>query len=208
MASARKPMRVALTGGIASGKSTVAALFEQQGVPVIDLDQVAREVVAPGSPLLAAVIDALRARRAPGRRLARPARAARARIPRCRRAGASSRPCSIRPSRRAPRSWRRRSTPLTSSSSSRCWPNRERQPITIACWWSTATNRSSASASRRATAAMPASSTRRSPPRRRARRASRSRPRSSTTPARSRRWPRGCRNCTRNTCELARARPG
>jgi len=51
-----KPMRVALTGGIASGKSTVAALFAQLGVPVIDLDQVAREVVAPGSALLARVL--------------------------------------------------------------------------------------------------------------------------------------------------------
>lgn len=41
-----------LTGGIASGKSTVAGLFARLGVPVIDLDQVARDVVAPGSPLL------------------------------------------------------------------------------------------------------------------------------------------------------------
>lgn len=41
-----------LTGGIASGKSTVAALFARLGVAVIDLDQVAREVVAPGTPLL------------------------------------------------------------------------------------------------------------------------------------------------------------
>jgi len=57
MAAGRKPMRVALTGGIASGKSTVAALFEQQGVPVIDLDRIAREVVAPGSALLAAVFE-------------------------------------------------------------------------------------------------------------------------------------------------------
>ena len=49
-------MRVALTGGIASGKSTVAGLFAALGVPVIDTDQVAREVVAPGTPGLAAVI--------------------------------------------------------------------------------------------------------------------------------------------------------
>ena len=39
-----------LTGGIASGKSTVSALFRQLEVPVIDADQVARDVVAPGSP--------------------------------------------------------------------------------------------------------------------------------------------------------------
>lgn len=44
-----------LTGGIASGKSTVAALFAELGVPVIDLDQVARDVVAPGTPLLESV---------------------------------------------------------------------------------------------------------------------------------------------------------
>jgi dephospho-CoA kinase len=44
--------RVGLTGGIASGKSTVARLFEALGVPVIDTDVLAREVVAPGSPLL------------------------------------------------------------------------------------------------------------------------------------------------------------
>ncbi|MDE2251247.1 MAG: dephospho-CoA kinase, partial [Gammaproteobacteria bacterium] len=46
------PLRIALTGGIASGKSTVAALFAALGVPVIDLDEVAREVVAPGTALL------------------------------------------------------------------------------------------------------------------------------------------------------------
>lgn len=46
-------MRIALTGGIASGKSTVARLFAALGVPVIDMDELAREVVAPGSALLA-----------------------------------------------------------------------------------------------------------------------------------------------------------
>jgi dephospho-CoA kinase len=44
--------RVGLTGGIASGKSTVARLFAALGVPVIDTDELSREVVAPGSPLL------------------------------------------------------------------------------------------------------------------------------------------------------------
>lgn len=48
--------RVGLTGGIASGKSTVAALFAELGVPVIDLDVIAREVVAPGTALLDQVI--------------------------------------------------------------------------------------------------------------------------------------------------------
>jgi dephospho-CoA kinase len=50
-------MIVGLTGGVASGKSTVAQLFAERGVPVIDLDQVARDVVAPGTPLLARVIE-------------------------------------------------------------------------------------------------------------------------------------------------------
>ena len=49
--------RVGLTGGIASGKSTVAALFAALGVPTVDLDDVAREVVAPGTALLAQVLE-------------------------------------------------------------------------------------------------------------------------------------------------------
>jgi dephospho-CoA kinase len=49
-------MRVfGLTGNIGTGKSTVARLFAERGVPVIDADQVAREVVAPGTPGLAEV---------------------------------------------------------------------------------------------------------------------------------------------------------
>jgi len=48
----KRAFRVGLTGGIASGKSTVARLFEALGVPVIDTDVLAREVVAPGQPLL------------------------------------------------------------------------------------------------------------------------------------------------------------
>ncbi|NGX15237.1 dephospho-CoA kinase [Wenzhouxiangella sp. XN24] len=51
-------IRIGLTGGIASGKSTVARLFGAHGVPVIDLDQVAREVVAPGEPGLAEIVAA------------------------------------------------------------------------------------------------------------------------------------------------------
>lgn len=47
--------RIGLTGGIASGKSTVARLLEARGVPVIDADQIARQVVEPGSPGLAAI---------------------------------------------------------------------------------------------------------------------------------------------------------
>ncbi len=44
---------IGLTGGIGSGKSTVAALFAGLGVPVIDTDRLARELVEPGQPALA-----------------------------------------------------------------------------------------------------------------------------------------------------------
>lgn len=52
-----KPI-IGLTGGIASGKSTIAGFFEELGIPVIDADQLAREVVAPGSEGLAEVVEA------------------------------------------------------------------------------------------------------------------------------------------------------
>jgi dephospho-CoA kinase len=47
--------RVGLTGGIACGKSTVANLFAALGASIVDTDLLAREVVAPGSPLLAEI---------------------------------------------------------------------------------------------------------------------------------------------------------
>lgn len=53
---------VGLTGGIGSGKSTVARLLKQRGAVVIDADEVAREVVEPGQP----AFDALVARFGPG----------------------------------------------------------------------------------------------------------------------------------------------
>ncbi len=53
--SSCRPFRVALSGGIASGKSTVANLFAAHGVPLIDTDLIAREVVEPGQPALTAV---------------------------------------------------------------------------------------------------------------------------------------------------------
>jgi len=49
-------LRVGLTGGIGSGKSTVSAELARLGAVVIDADQLAREVVPPGSPGLAAVV--------------------------------------------------------------------------------------------------------------------------------------------------------
>jgi len=48
---------VGLTGGVASGKSTVANLFSALGIPIIDADVVSREVTAPGSPLLARIAE-------------------------------------------------------------------------------------------------------------------------------------------------------
>lgn len=50
-------LRIGLTGGIASGKSTVAQRFLELGVPVIDADEAARTVVQPGQPGLAQVIE-------------------------------------------------------------------------------------------------------------------------------------------------------
>lgn len=49
---------VGLTGGIGSGKSTVARELGRRGAVVVDADAIAREVVAPGTPGLAAVVDA------------------------------------------------------------------------------------------------------------------------------------------------------
>jgi dephospho-CoA kinase len=51
-------LRIGLTGGIASGKSAVADAFARRGVPVVDTDVIAREVVEPGRPALAAVVAA------------------------------------------------------------------------------------------------------------------------------------------------------
>ena len=49
---------IGLTGGIGSGKSTVAALLAEHGFPVVDADQLAREVVEPGQPALAELAEA------------------------------------------------------------------------------------------------------------------------------------------------------
>jgi dephospho-CoA kinase len=52
-------LRIGLTGGVASGKTTVAKLFADAGAVVIDTDVIAREVVEPGEPALAALVEAL-----------------------------------------------------------------------------------------------------------------------------------------------------
>lgn len=51
-----REFRIGLTGGIASGKSAVAAAFADLGVPVIDTDEIARRVVMPGKPALQQVV--------------------------------------------------------------------------------------------------------------------------------------------------------
>ena len=51
-------MIVALTGGLASGKSEAARRFEALGVPVIDADAVARDLVEPGAPALDEIVEA------------------------------------------------------------------------------------------------------------------------------------------------------
>ena len=48
---------VGLTGGIGSGKSTVAALLRAKGAIVVDADEVARSVVEPGEPALLALVE-------------------------------------------------------------------------------------------------------------------------------------------------------
>ncbi len=53
-----RALRIGLTGGIGSGKSTVAEHFAALGVSVVDADEAARAVVAPGTPGLAALLDA------------------------------------------------------------------------------------------------------------------------------------------------------
>lgn len=52
---AHRPLLIGLTGGIATGKTLVARLFSERGAVVIDTDELARRVVAPGTPGLARV---------------------------------------------------------------------------------------------------------------------------------------------------------
>ena len=51
-------LEIGLTGGIGSGKSTVAKLLREAGYPVVDADQVARDNMEPGSTVLAEVAKA------------------------------------------------------------------------------------------------------------------------------------------------------
>jgi dephospho-CoA kinase len=51
-------LRIGLTGGIASGKSSVAEVFRSEQIPVVDADEVSRAVVRPGSSLFHAIVQA------------------------------------------------------------------------------------------------------------------------------------------------------
>ncbi len=50
-------LKIGLTGGIASGKSTVEKLFAKRGITVIDADKIARDLVKPGQPTLDAIVQ-------------------------------------------------------------------------------------------------------------------------------------------------------
>ena len=54
---APRVFRIGLTGGIASGKSTAAKFFGALGVPILDSDRIAREVVEPGQPPLERLVE-------------------------------------------------------------------------------------------------------------------------------------------------------
>lgn len=56
--SSSAALLIALTGGIATGKTAVAEFFAQHGVPVLDTDQIARDVVEPGAPTLGKLVEA------------------------------------------------------------------------------------------------------------------------------------------------------
>lgn len=51
-------LRVGLTGGIGSGKTTVAGLFTRHGAPVVDTDEIAHRLVGPGQPALTDIVTA------------------------------------------------------------------------------------------------------------------------------------------------------
>jgi len=53
-----RPLRIGLTGGVASGKSTVASALRAHGAAIVDADAVAREVVRPGGPAYQGIVDA------------------------------------------------------------------------------------------------------------------------------------------------------
>jgi len=53
----KRPLRIGLTGGIGSGKTSVSNIFSEYGVPVIDADTISHEVVQPGQPAILAIAE-------------------------------------------------------------------------------------------------------------------------------------------------------
>lgn len=51
------PLKIGLTGGIGSGKSSVAAIFSKLGAEIIDTDEISHQLTQPGSPVLASIRD-------------------------------------------------------------------------------------------------------------------------------------------------------
>ena len=94
-------LMVGLTGGIGAGKSTVAEMLTRRGAVVVDADLIARQVVEPGTPALAKLVDRFGHRHPRSGRIARPGRARRDRVRRRGVASATSRRSRIRPSARS-----------------------------------------------------------------------------------------------------------
>ena len=132
----RRPLRVGLTGGIASGKTTVSQLFAALGVPVIDADQVAREVVAPGTRAAARRCSSAsapataRCRRQPGSRGAAPAGIQRRRAARAARSAAA--PGDPRAHRAAGGAG---AAALSDPRDAAAGRDRTSNRATTACWW-------------------------------------------------------------------------
>ena len=152
--AAAHPWRIALTGGIGSGKSTVSELFGALGVPIIDADQVARELVAPGEPLLAAVFerfgthvarcaDGSLDRASPARSLVFEDAAERRQLEAIAASGDSRTLAAARRAAAAPIrfTW------------FRCWSRPRPPATTIACWWWIAARNCSSRGCRRDTVA-------------------------------------------------------
>jgi hypothetical protein len=136
-------LRIGLTGGIASGKSTVEQRFVELGVPVIDADDSSRAVVAPGQPGLAAVVKRFGAGILTPRASSIAARCARSYSADRRAQGARGHPPSVDP-RRHGAAGRRRG--LMWSGDTLAGGRRRRAPLWTAFWWSMRTSRCSCSA--------------------------------------------------------------
>ena len=133
---------VGLTGGIGSGKSSVARLFEALGVAVIDTDAIAHELTAPGGAAIPAIGAAFGPEVIDAARRARSRADARAGVPRPRGEEAPRGNPAPDDPRRERAATRRRDERRTSSSWCRCWSSPAiRAGAATACSWWTAPRR-------------------------------------------------------------------